>query len=1161
VWRRQSCRRTIQSTVKIRFVVAFAAVLVLSPSLWAVTGFLFGPDGAPLSNVVVSAVRPAWPDPYAVRPDTVLATARTDAHGAFSLDVPSRQIVDVQVRLDSFLPVDLMVASDDHDIGIPLRAMAMREGKVTAGGKPVAGAKIVAANHSTVVSAVSDANGVYRLPNPAEWANTIWVLHPDFAPLQRGTTSPDYVLDPGYPIDGSVVDEAGKPVAGAEVDFHEGVTTKTGADGRFHFAHAPEAISVLVASVPGARAMTMDRRTPVLKLEPARRINGVVRDHAKQPVSGMVVMLSQKGGWATTTTDASGAFSFASASRESATLQTYESGGYLHSTASIEAGDANLQHDIEVPPAIRYEGKVVAADGSPRSGATLIYVVRTDKYEAAEPVGIASAPDGRFHFYSPMAPSSELRLAALSPRIPPASSEPIVNSSKPVVITVPNAVTVSASVIDRDNKPVAGVEIRPLLVKPPPAGQKMSISPWLRTDQSGRFAVPVGLDPVGLYLSKAGYDPLIATVTGKDSATPVRLTIARAPAIRGVVLDAQKKPAANVSVSAGTVTVKTGADGSFQLDGIPPGPASLRYGSEHVVTMPVQVPSLGLTLLLPGMKSVKGQVVDAATGSPVEEFDVVGSQKTVHSAGGAFEAMLYDDAWQLIIAAPGYRRAETRLDTKIVRLERAPILSGTVIGVDGSVVFGLTVVAKLKDAELVQSQTDGKGAFEFFDLAPGVYDLAVEDKDGNHAALKGVDVAKTHEVKLQLGKGEKGVIVGAVSGIQSARPIVSVTNGEWQKNVLLDASGNYRVEVPAGHVTLQLKVYEAGQSQEGKVKEVEVAPSTETRVDLALPSTVRLSGTVAERGAGRRFTLIFNGGPAATSATTGERGAYSIDVEPGTYDVLIADGMTTRRLAQCTVAVKEAMHLDFAIEEHAITVRVLDFDSGDPVTGAGVDTVSRNDGLRWTTAITSTDGTLIVNVPDDRPMDLTAGKAGYSMTRRELTGDESTVEFRIRNKPGVVVHLVDARNSNALSGYIDARQTDGPNHFFSRLGDESGVALPLPPGSYRISASADGYGSEGVSVRVPSADIQIPLPPGGALVIRAPYILCGAPARLLLSNGEEYVPCWCNGVHTINLECPRTEVDHITPGAYVLEVAPRTGDKRRIPVTITEGQVITVAVP
>ena len=84
-------------------------------------------------------------------------------------------------------------------------------------------------------------------------------------------------------------------------------------------------------------------------------------------------------------------------------------------------------------------------------------------------------------------------------------------------------------------------------------------------------------------------------------------------------------------------------------------------------------------------------------------------------------------------------------------------------------------------------------------------------------------------------------------------------------------------------------------------------------------------------------------------------------------------------------------------------------------------------------------------------------------------------------------------------------------------------------------------------------------PAGGTLVLESERARHGR-IRLVGSDGEEYVRCWCNGLADIDLEGRRTTVEHVTPGRYTLEVIDEAGmSTAALTVAIREGQTSRVA--
>jgi len=168
--------------------------------------------------------------------------------------------------------------------------------------------------------------------------------------------------------------------------------------------------------------------------------------------------------------------------------------------------------------------------------------------------------------------------------------------------------------------------------------------------------------------------------------------------------------------------------------------------------------------------------------------------------------------------------------------------------------------------------------------------------------------------------------------------------------------------------------------------------------------------------------------------------------------------------------------------------------------------------------------------------------------------------MKLARSAGAVVRIVDARDGRTLSGYAVARDTAGHVIASAHQQDADGTSsLAVPPGEYRFSASADGYGSETMRAAVPSGEIRIALPRGGKLLLRSNQDVHGT-ARLLLPDGDVYVRCWCNGVAEIELDGRMTTVEAVSPGSYTLEVTPSGGKARRFPVTVIQGETVPVQI-
>jgi hypothetical protein len=189
-------------------------------------------------------------------------------------------------------------------------------------------------------------------------------------------------------------------------------------------------------------------------------------------------------------------------------------------------------------------------------------------------------------------------------------------------------------------------------------------------------------------------------------------------------------------------------------------------------------------------------------------------------------------------------------------------------------------------------------------------------------------------------------------------------------------------------------------------------------------------------------------------------------------------------------------------------------------------------------------------------------KKGYATALADLPKSSSPAEVSLVRSEGAIVRLVDARDGRTLKGNVVAR--DDAGRVVANNGGETSadgtVTMPVVPGSYRFSASASSYGSQTVRATVPAGEVRIALPRGGKLIVLSKNDVHGK-ARLIQPDGEEYVLCWCSGIADIVIKGRRTEIDAIAPGSYLLEVALDGAKPQRIPVSVIEGESMTVEMP
>jgi 5-hydroxyisourate hydrolase-like protein (transthyretin family) len=759
---------------------------------------------------------------------------------------------------------------------------------------------------------------------------------------------------------------------------------------------------------------------------------------------------------------------------------------------------------------------------------------------------------------------------------------------KPLQIALSAGASIRGHVVNKDGSPAAEVMV-------------MAENKVANSGPDGSFVVeelepgPVELNFVSVATNG---QPQKKTVTAP--ANDVKLILAAMRKLSGHVVDASTgAPVQKFTVEASSAAVEYGipqpfqtTTGEFTIDA-PEGDVSLSVsaaGFAPSAKTPVDAATADpLTIKLSHGRTLRGHVVDEK-GQPVAgvtfgnvarswESSGDGDDRPLTPADGSFEirGIPFDVDTNVSFEKSGYVKQERKLRaghddaTLDITLIDGLTVTGHVVDKAGAARAGITVTASsvAHGAEMASATTEEDGAFRLEGLASARYDIVVErTPSGERGAVKDVDVAKTHEIIIRLEKVSTAVIFGRVTGLDPSdqspmtQAYVSANTAEGESGMSgIDATGNYRIEnAPTGMVDVEAaSASPRGGHRSSKVT-VELQPGAELRVDLVFPRQVSVRGHVTRGGGPLAGAKVEFNANSAAGALSGADGGYQAALDPGEYDVSLS--MDEKRLPFTQhVVIKEASELDFHVDAATVSATVVDAESGEPVAGAKVTLSPRGETQELASAVTGRDGMTSIDVQQGIPLTVIASMSGYANASDDLTPSGSAaVTLKLLRTPGAVVRIVDVRDGRTLSGYVIARDASGRVLASADHPDPDGtVTLPIAAGSYRVSASAEGYGSHTVKVTVPSSEVRVPLSRGGNLSIRSAHEVHGT-ARLIQPDGEEYVRCWCNGIAVIKLETQTAFVDRISPGSYVLEVTLRDSKPKQFPVSVIEGQTTIVPI-
>jgi len=399
-----------------RILLALASLALSSTAFPARAGTISGTlllDGRPAAAATVTAVPHEEPIEKARREargeqePKSLATATAGPDGAFALTVPASPGRDVVFRLRVAAKgavaaevAGVFDATENEDLGeVALRRAGPLAGRVTGpGGGPVAGARVTLTAHGRFdaaslltpvpVEARSGADGAFRFEAAAAEGNELVVEAEGLASARvqgarAGALSRAIALVPGAALEGSVRKRDGRPAGGALVRFEsDGLGTRwveTGADGAFRLAGLPRRRGALVVD-GGDDGFAEAPATPApglpplaLTLAPPAVLEGRTLDvETRKPVARVKLRLATEDGTLSARSGADGRFRVRGLRPGQVQLRADEARyvPWTRNRVAIEKG-ATRTLDVPLTRGASLSGRVVDEDRRPVAGAKL----------------------------------------------------------------------------------------------------------------------------------------------------------------------------------------------------------------------------------------------------------------------------------------------------------------------------------------------------------------------------------------------------------------------------------------------------------------------------------------------------------------------------------------------------------------------------------------------------------------------------------------------------------------------------------------------------------------------------------------------------------------------------------------------------------------------
>jgi hypothetical protein len=1125
-----------------------AAVSLLSALLTtvsvsaAVRGVVLDENANPVVGAAVAALTPESTRQLRSRilgeggdPEPLARTV-TDSAGRFMLELPRRRVAKLVFTAPG-RGEKTVDAGADEDIGvIVLRPFETRRGKVTAAGRPVAGAKVwVVRDQSPVRVLTADANGTFEIDEEIAPGATLLVRHPGFAPKEHYVAtdrySLDLSLDRGVTIGGTVVAADGRtPLPGARIAVDGWDAGTADENGAFSISEVPRSWRIVSARL-GDRAGFAHRGsgTLTIRMKRAAAIAGrvTIRDGS---AAGAVVRLVIVTGDSRreierTIADERGQFRFEAVEPATYDITASHPEVLLSSEDKTVSEGETASVELKGLRFARAEGKVVDDRGEPVALACIpVRWAPSSGSSVAHPA--ISGRDGRVVIRA-IPPDHDFLVMAVKAASPPSSQQPLRlragETRRGLQFVLPEGYEVRGRAVDGSGNPIAGVNVLASEGEIGSASFFFIDEAEVKTDAEGRFSIRLGAGTHTFLFNAPGWTTHFKN--GIRVPMPpdgeVRAVLEPAVSIHGRTLDANGSPLAGLVVETDLGQTNTAEDGSFTLTGFSPGPTELRFrddsGFDEV--RQISAPAEGITIEFDRRGAIRGTVVDADTKRPITTFNITRilkrrweTREQAHSfndEGGGFSlSALPLGPVTLVASAPGYVRKpisglelteeKPALEEVVVALERGARISGTVTLPDLSAAGNTSVSLQTKSGPSLETWTNTEGEY-LFDAAPRGEHILDVRKKGFPPLRRTVILGDSNDrIDVRL---ERGFRLGGVAVTDDGSPLSNVeirlspTGGGRTDEVVSDTTGRFVFEgLERGGYRIEAdRTGFAGVAHDGVLVEADLESF---RLTLSRGATItgRITGVSP---ADLRDTWISAFVPPTGRArgSVQDDGTYRIEGVPqGTARVLASlnrGGSSRTARASVDVAGTGEHTVDVSFHDGA-TLRGRLFVAGRPLVGAEISFLSSDTRVSSNVRATSgVDGAYVAEglaiAPHDVIVEDVDTGRGYTL-HHDVSGSEEwdiRIEtFAVRGK------LLDATTGKPIvRGWVEIQKPDDRYYATPQnaLTGENGefVIGNLAAGEYELAAGAAEYADTRQKVRVDERAEPLKLVIAEATVVRA----------------------------------------------------------------------------
>jgi protocatechuate 3,4-dioxygenase beta subunit len=771
-----------------------------------------------------------------------------------------------------------------------------------------------------------------------------------------------------------------------------------------------------------------------------------------------------------------------------------------------------------------------------------------------------------------------------------------------------------------------------------------SVRPQTETDYEGKFGFKgLSAGDYDVTVSRPGYTiTLLNAVKAGDGTSPLDVVLNPGAAISGRLVQSTGNPVTGYQVAARPSTPPPGAammmgrnntfvpadpDGGFQIEGLVPGTAydlsifgpgesrgdaKLKNVVPPISEVEIQVATRG---------RLTGRAVDAATGSPLTEFEAMYTQALAGGGGmlvmfrgpgdvdrrtpftspdGAFA---FEDVppgnWDVSVWAKTYRPARTggitlaagETKTVEVKASRGLVIRGRVVDARGGrPVPDATVTARdaggprgmfVFGPEAGGVVTDADGRFEIIDRAPGAYQVTARHAQFSEGSAN-VTLAESDasmEISLSAGGAIAGVVTSAQGSPLSGAEVALQNSAEGPRfgmegqSTLTDGVGRFRFDhLAAGR-------YRVGASWRTEASPLVDVPlnAGDVREDirLALDAGATVRGMVTGLGDGERGGLMVGaqGGQDyfANTRTTADGSFEFAGVPKGplTLRATSGDMMGTSRTAVRELVVAEGqteVTTDIVFED-GLSISGTVTRRGSPVSGARVSAFTSGAGIGSSARADENGFFRITGLKPGRVNVFAFAESfgGQASKIVELTADTSVdLVMSTARLSGIVVDTTGALplESTVELQRVEPSTSGGGRSMMNATTDSSGrfAFEDLDAVEYRVTARRSGY--EAVTQIVKAAesgeDLRIELKRGSGLAVEARDAQMGFGLRSLYVRVTQGTTDAFAGQVSLDGE-GKGEIPGIPPGSYSVTAQASGYAPVRLPNILAPSMVVRLA--